>query len=229
MRAKRLAATSTDMRTLLATASLAATALVALPSMPRDAHATTSVLRCELPDGTHLYTNKACGSVGGKASPMDADVLDRIRSEQRREVRMATGHSGADPAAVPTEPGAQRWASAAVPVRRPVTGGCAGSPEQLAVDLQASLAMRDVNRVAESFDWVGMGNTRASQVFKQLEQMTASQQVVDADYFEASISYGGVPTVNHGLMQLTLASAQGSRVESYDVTRQQDCYFLRYA
>ena len=218
------------MRALLATASLAAAvALVALPSLPRVAHATTSVLRCQMPDGSKLYTNKACSSFGGTPVPMDAAVLNRIKAEQRREVRQVAQRNGDDPALALAALEADSIVATSASSRRPVSSGCAGSPEQLAVDLQASLAMDDVNRVAESFDWTGMANDQAQRVFKQLEQMAASREVVDADYFEASISYGGVPSSNRGLMQVTFAAADAAAVDNFEVTRQQGCYFLRYA
>lgn len=220
------------MRALLATASVAAAiaTAVALPVVPRDAHATTSVLRCQMPDGTSLYTNKACSSFGGKPAAMDAGLLNRIKSEQRREVRQVAQQNGEDPEAALAELDADRMLTSLVATRRPVASGCAGTPEQLAADLQASLGINDVNRVAESFDWTGMRNEQAQLVFKQLERMAASQQVVDADYFAASISYGGVASSNRGLMQLTLASTgSATTVDNYEVTRQQGCYFLRYA
>ena len=218
------------MRALLASASLAAAVAIAvLPAMPRNAFATASVLRCEMPDGTRMYTNKSCASFGGSSVPMDADVLNRIKSDQRREVRMTAEQNGQDPEAALAELDADRIVGNVVPVRRPVTSGCAASPEQLAVDLQASMAARDVNRVAESFDWAGMRNDQAQQMMRQLERMSASQQVVDADYFEASIGLGtSVPDAG-GMMQLTLASAgNATTVDDFRVTRHQGCYFLRY-
>ena len=86
-----------------------------------------------------------------------------------------------------------------------------------------------MNRVAESFDWSGMRNQQAQHIFKQLERMSASQQVVDADYFEATISYGGTLADNSGMMQLTFASGGSTNVDDFEVTRQNGCYFLRYA
>ena len=64
---------------------------------------------------------------------------------------------------------------------------------------------------------------------RQLEHMAASQQVVDADYFEASIGQGAVLSPTSGLMQLTLASAGSTTVADYQVTQAQGCYFMRYA
>ena len=218
------------MRALLASASLAAAIAVAvLPALPHQAFA-TSVLRCQMPDGSRLYTNKSCASFGASAAPMDAHVLNRIKSDQRRQVRIAAESNGEDVEAALAELDAGRMINGVVPVRRPVASGCAASPQQLALDLQASMAAGDVNRVAESFDWAGMANAQAQQIMRQLEAMAASQQVVDADYFEASIG-SGVELAGHGgLMQLTFASAgNATRVDNYDVTREKGCYFLRYA
>ena len=218
------------MRPLLASASLAAAiAVLALPSLPQSARASTSVLRCEMPDGSRVYSNKACASFGATSAPMEADVLNRIKSDHRRQVRLQAERDGQDVASALAELDADRMVASVASVRRPVTSGCAGSPEQLASDLQASLAMRDVNRVAESFDWSGMRNQQAQHIFKQLERMSASQQVVDADYFEATISYGGTLADNSGMMQLTFASAGNTNVDDFEVTRQNGCYFLRYA
>ena len=124
---------------------------------------------------------------------------------------------------------ADRTVASAPTNRRPVSSGCAATPEQLASDLQASLAIGDVNRVAESFDWAGMRNDQAQQIFRQLERMSASQQVVDADYFEATIRYGGTLADTSGMRQLTFASAGNTNVDDFEVTRQNGCYFLRYA
>ena len=228
----RLASNTAAMRTLIATATLAsAIALTALPALPNQAFATTSVLRCEMPDGTRLYTNKACASFGATSAPMDAAVLNRIKADHRREARRVAEQNGQDADAAVAAFDADRTVASAPSNRRPVSSGCAATPEQLASDLQASLAIGDVNRVAESFDWAGMRNDQAQQIFRQLERMSASQQVVDADYFEASISYGSVVSSNRGMMQLTFASAggAGTSVDDYEVTRQQGCYFLRYA
>jgi hypothetical protein len=219
------------MRSLFASASVlaAAIALATLP-MPRTAQAGTGVIRCELPDGTRMYTNKACSSFGGKASPMSADVLTRIRADQRREVRMRAEREGLDAEAALAELDADRMVASAVPARRPVAGGCAGSPRQLARDLQASMAMGDVNRIAESFDGAGMGNTQAQRIMGQLERM-AGRQLVDADYFDAAIaSAGDAVDLDGGLMQVTYAGAgAASSVDDFEVTRSQGCYFLRYA
>lgn len=211
------------MRPLPASAIAAAILLAALPAVPQRAEANTGVLRCQMPDGSSVYTNKACGALGAKAVPLPGEVLNRIEREQRYEAKLA----GIEPAGDPLQP---MQAS----VRRSVQGGCAGSPQQLAADLAASVAMHDVNRVAESFDWAGMQNTQAQRVMSRLERL--SQQVVmDAEYFDASVGgqvmladASGAVDGPGGLMQVTFDTGQGTTVLDFDVRRDQGCYFLRY-
>ena len=161
---------------------------------------------------------------------MDAALLTRIKADQRREVRMTAERRGEDVSAALAALDADRLIASAASNRRPVTSGCAGSPQQLASDLQASLALGDVNRVAESFDWTGMANDQAQRIFKQLERLSGSEQlVVDADYFEASIGFGTMPATNGGVMQFTFASAGGTVVDDFRVSQNKGCYFLRYA
>lgn len=211
------------MRTFSASAIAAAILLAALPAVPQRAEANTGVLRCQMPDGTSVYTNKACSALGAKATPLSGEVLNRIEREQRHEARL----NGIEPTEDPLQP---MQAS----VRRSVQGGCAGSPQQLAADLAASVAMRDVNRVAESFDWAGMQNAQAQRVMSKLERLS-EQVVTDAEYFDASIGgevmladAGGSTSGSAGLMQVTLDNGNGTSVMDFDVQRNQGCYFLRY-
>ena len=211
------------MRTFSASAIAAAILLAALPTMPQRAEANTGVLRCKMPDGTSVYTNKACGAFGAKATPLSAEVLNRIEREQRYEAKL----TGVEPAADPLQ-------TIQASVRRAPQSGCADSPQQLAVDLAASVAMRDVNRVAESFDWAGMQNAQAQRVMMKLEGL-AKQAVSNAEYFDAAIGgqtmfadATGTSDGPAGLMQVTFDNGDGSMVLDFDVQRDQGCYFLRY-
>ena len=211
------------MRTLSASAIAAALLIAALPAVPQRAAANTGVLRCQMPDGTSECTNKACGAFGAKASPLSAETLNRIEREQRYEAKL----TGVEPADDPLQ-------TIQASVRRAPQTGCADSPQQLAMDLAASVAMRDVNRVAESFDWAGMQNAQAQSVMKKLEGL-ATRVVSDAEYFDASIGgelaladAGGYSDGPAGLMQVTFEDARGTMVMDFDVQRDQGCYFLRY-
>lgn len=211
------------MRTFSASAIAAAILLAALPTVPQRADANTGVLRCRMPDGTSVYTNKACSAFGAKATPLSAEVLNRIEREQRYEARL----TGIEPAADPLQ-------TIQASARRAPQSGCADSPQQLAADLAASVAMRDVNRVAESFDWAGMQNAQAQRVMMKLEGL-ATQTISNAEYFDATIGgqtmfadAGGASDGPAGLMQVTFDNGDGTMVLDFDVQRDQGCYFLRY-
>ena len=112
--------------------------------------------------------------------------------------------------------------------------GCAGDPGQLAADLTASVAMRDVNRVAESFDWAGMSNAQAQRVMSRLEHLS-TQLVMDVAYFDASIGgqvmladAGGGSDGAAGQMQVTMVDDGNESVLDFDVRRDEGCYFLQY-
>ena len=49
-----------------------AAAIVLLAAMPATApvQATSAILRCQSPDGTLVYTDKACSAFGAKSAPM---------------------------------------------------------------------------------------------------------------------------------------------------------------
>lgn len=209
---------------LLPTSMLAAFVLLAaLPAVPQRVEANTGVLRCRMPDGTSVYTSKSCAAFGAKATPLPGDVLERIEREQHREAKLA-GIDIADASSLPLQ----------ASVRRSVQGGCAGDPRQLASDLAASVAMRDVNRIAESFDWAGMQHARAQRIMSDLERLSM-QVVMDAEYFDATVG-APAPAADAGtsgdgpagLMQVTFADGNASSVRDFDVRRDKGCYFLQY-
>ncbi|HSD15891.1 MAG TPA: hypothetical protein VLC71_01360 [Thermomonas sp.] len=213
------------MRILSAPTLAAALLLAVLPAVPHRAEADTGVLRCRMPDGTSAYTSKACSAFGGQAIPMQAEVLARIERDQRREARLA---------GIERPDAASQAQPLQASVRRSVQGGCASSPQQLATDLVASVAMRDVNRVAESFDWAGMRHAQALQVMTDLERLSL-QVVVDTEYFDATI--GGAALLADarssvdaaaGLMQVTFTDRDVTSVLDFEVMRDEGCYFLRY-
>ena len=212
------------MRPFFASALATTIALIVIPAIPQRAEAGTGVLRCAMPDGSHVYTNKACSAFGAKSAPLPSDVLNRIESQQRYEAKLG-GEQFDDPSLLP---------QVAITARRAVSSGCAATPLQLGMDLQASVAMGDVNRIAESFDWAGMRNAQAQQVMGRLQQL-ARNDVLDAEYFDAgfatdlaaSDSIGSTPA---GMMQVAFANDERARKTSdFDVSYDEGCYFLRYA
>ncbi|MDQ3038275.1 MAG: hypothetical protein M3R16_00505 [Pseudomonadota bacterium] len=142
---------------------------------------------------------------------MDPDALD-----------VATSESAASPSLPP-------------PTRRPMAQGCATSPQQLAIDLQGSVALGDVNRIAESFDWAGMGNTQAQMIMGRLAQI-AQRPVRDSEYFDASSSVGAFADASEGShgdtssgqMQVTFDAGNGPSIVDFQVRRYKGCYFLRF-
>src|SRR6476620_619371 len=119
-------------RSLLST--LAATLLLCTAPMSTPLQATSAILRCQSPDGTLVYTDKACSAFGAKAAPMPGTLLTRIYRDESHFDDADVG-AGALPAVA----------------RRDPTAGCARTPAQLAVDLRASMPRAAVNRVDESY------------------------------------------------------------------------------
>lgn len=220
------------MRPVLTSALATAILMMVLPAIPQRAEAKTGVVRCQMPDGTSVYTNKACGAFGAASMPLPADVLSRIASDQRRESRLVALQSGIEADSIPAD---LVDVAPAIPSRRPLARGCATTPEQLAMDFQGAVALGDVNRVAESFDWAGMGNQQAQRIMTRLEQV-AQRPVREAEYFDASIGEGALfadagdqPLDSAaGLLQVTFETGNGNSVVDFDVRRDKGCYFLRY-
>ena len=71
--------------------------------------------------------------------------------------------------------------------RRGPGSGCARTPTQLAMDLRGALGLGDVNRVAESYDWVGMSNKQGQRTLDRLQQLIG-RPVIDSHYFDAQIT-----------------------------------------
>ncbi len=199
------------MRTFLSSLLACAMSTCALSVTPGNAEAATGIARCAMPDGTHAYTNVACSRLGGRHVALSAEVQNRIRREQRREAEL-TGMS-LPPAGLLAE--SQRGS------RRPKGQGCATSPRELAVDLRASMAQGDVNRIAESFDWAGMRHRQAMRVMAQLTRLGRAA-LVDAEFF------GSTPSAGDGTLQVLLEEAGRQKVADFDVRRHRGCYFLQH-
>ncbi|MDO5505349.1 MAG: hypothetical protein Q4F49_03525 [Pseudoxanthomonas suwonensis] len=231
-----------------ATAIAATLLLSALPGIG-NLEASTAIQRCQAGDGSVIYTDKPCGQLGAAPLPVEAALLDRIARDEAREQRDATTATaspatlaGLDP--VPT-------ATSTAPARRPVSAGCARTPGQLTQDLHAALALGDVNRVAESYAWMGLDNGQGQRILDRLQALTR-QPVVNARYFGAplaSLSSGTAMqfdeatgqwvetapaprravTGGDGLLQLTVAGNGGIRqTVDFRVRRFNGCWFVQY-
>ncbi|MGN6112585.1 MAG: hypothetical protein ACTHOC_06205 [Luteimonas sp.] len=225
-----------------------ATALAAMPApMPAEAATDGMLLRCRSPDGTIGYTDRSCAVFGAQAVPIDAELVARIVSDRRYSARLKADAAGADPqfdmdsatlvqGASGTDAGEQRYAAAA-PGRRSPIAGCARNPAQLATDLQASVAMGDVNRIAESYHFAGMSTDDGERVLDRLQRY-AGQPVAASHYYGASIGVastvdGAIAFAGNdapGMVQLVLGGEDGAATAvDFDVERYQGCYFVSFA
>lgn len=204
--------------------SLTLLAAAILPVAQPVQAAATGLQRCEGANGEVVYTDKACASFGAAAVPMSGELLTRIAYEEARTYQDASLGS-ADRVAAP---------AAVAPSRRSAASGCARTPTQLSMDLQGALALGDVNRVAESYHWVGMGQRQAERVLARLDDLTG-RPVVHAQYFNAQIGgalamadAGASSAAHGGVLQLMFGEGSARRVVDFDVQRYAGCYFVRF-
>ena len=206
-------------------AALATTLLLAGVPAPAPLHAASAILRCQSADGTSVYTDKACSAFGAKAAPIPGELLGRI---YRDEARFGA-EVDSSPSVAPASPIGRRAAS----------GGCARTPTQLAMDLRGSLALGDVNRVAESYHWVGMSSRQGARTLDRLQALIG-KPVLDSHYFDARIgavsddgdavlasndtSIGG----DAGMLQLVLGGDDARSAIDFDVHRYAGCYFVTF-
>lgn len=218
-------------KTLFAAAAATLIATAAPLSLP--VVASSAIQRCQSADGALVYTDKACAVLGAKAVPMSGELRTRIASEVSREQAQA-------PVGLAE---VENLLSDAVTVsRRSSAAGCARTPTQLAMDLRGSLALGDVNRIAESYHWTGMSSQQGQRTLERLQQLIG-KPVVDSQYFDAQISSapaiadaGGawMPTSSSsiggsaGVLQLVLGNGAATSIIDFDVEHYAGCYFVKY-
>lgn len=194
----------------------------ALP-VAQPVHAGTGILRCETPAGEVIYTDRACEAFGARAVPMSGELLTRIASDRDADAFADAASS-------------QSGSIATTAARRSPLAGCARTPAQLALDLQGSLALRDVNRLAESYHWVGHSHAQAQPVLTRLDRLNR-KPLQDVRFFDVRIGPAsfdaGVPHAAgangmSGLMQLSLGGGGGYEVVDFEVRRYAGCYFVRF-
>jgi len=198
--------------------------LMAIPATA-PLHAASAILRCQSPDGTLVYTDKACGAFGAKAAPIPGELLGRIYRDEAR--------FGDDVDSAVASP------SIAPAIRRSASSGCARTPTQLAMDLRGSLALGDVNRVAESYHWVGMSSRQGERTLDRLQHLIG-KPVLDSHYFDAQIGMAsdadGVMLASNddsiggdaGMLQLVLGGDESRSAIDFDVHRYAGCYFVTF-
>lgn len=224
-------------KSVLALALAATLAASVVPGSPaiRDANA-AGIQRCVAPDGTTLYTDQPCQQHDAEPMAMPGELTARLVDARQAEVDAGgtlNASTGYVDASLPLYPGEQPRTAAA---RRSPAAGCARSPTQLAMDLQGAFALGDVNRIAESYHWVGMDQQGATGVMQRLERLARST-VVDTRYYDASIVSSGIGTwadaggtlgAGAGVMQLSMGGEGGAAVVDLEVERYDGCYFVHF-
>lgn len=198
-----------------------------LPASPDVQAGYAGIQRCRAPDGTAVYTDKPCAFFQATPEAMSSELGMRLASEASREPEAYADAASSD-AILP--------ASGSAVGRRSLQAGCARTPTQLAMDIQGSVALHDVNRLAESWYWVGMTQKQATPVMKRLEQL-ARHDVASARYFDAQIGFGlqlasagdGYPDDGGaGILQMELAGRDGAVPLELNVERYAGCYFVHF-
>lgn len=203
-----------------------AVAGVALPASA-PVHASSSIQRCVTAEGSQIYTDAPCGRHGADASPLPSALLAWIArdeaTERRRNPLVGTVDASRPPGAHVRPAG-----------RRSPASGCARSPGQLIADLRGALALGDVNRIAESYQWTGMSAESGRRVMDRLQRL-ATSNVMDARYFGSRVAGlgGGASLVakaggGNGFLQLVLGDGKARSVVDFDVHRYAGCYFVSF-
>lgn len=256
---------------MLSTTLVAALAAIPAP-MPAEASTEHAVVRCISPDGTIGYTDGSCAVFGATAvpMPMDPQLAARITADRARAVADAyaarfnddgEGDGNSDGTVQGTYPppsdataGFDPYsASMIAPVagRRSPTSGCARNPAQLANDLEASVALGDVNRMAESYHFAGMSTAAGERVLDRLQRY-AGRAVMESRYvggvrgivampdtlppdgtaWTATAWNDDAPTAGtRPMVRLVFAGNGGGAASSVDfaVERYAGCYFVSFA
>ena len=138
---------------------------------PAEAGAQT-ILKCNGPDGTTIFTDKSCESFG---ATLEKDFA----------------FEGADNAA----PAELRDAPATITDSGVVGGGfgingCARSRGELIAGVRESIARGDVNRLANYYDWNGMGSSAAFATMERLDKIARNTMAAVAyDYPQPTYDY----------------------------------------
>jgi len=220
------------MKTPLLALLVALLSLLATPFAP-PVEASAAILRCRSPDGVLVYTDKSCSAFGAQAAPIPGHVLMRIAEQDKLEARVSgvDAMRPLDVATPATRPGAR--GEDAVATRRSAVDGCARTTAQLERDIRGSFALGDVNRLAESYHWVGMGSREGQRTMDRLQHLL-DQRVVDTQVFSAQIAMAGDwPDAaslggDGGMLQLVLGDDGMASVVDFNVKHYAGCYFIQF-
>ena len=199
-------------------------ALAAIPA-PGPAHA-TSIQKCQSADGSIGYTDGSCKVFGSDSIAVSSRFIDAPA-----DTTVAFGYPALEDAGT-------GMAMGSIGGRRSPADGCARTATQLAMDLRASLALGDVNRVAESYDWAGMDNAQGQRTLDRLQALIG-RPVLDSRYLDASYGFAGGGLYasadagfggDAGVLQVMLGDGDGRGASSieFDVHHYEGCYFVSF-
>ena len=102
------------------------------------------------------------------------------------------------------------------------------------MDLRGAFALGDVNRIAESYHWVGMSQ-RGANAHDEAPQRCRKRSLMDVQYYDAQIG-GWMATADAGdgggsdggVMQLQFGDGMSATVQDFDVVRNGGCWFVRF-
>ena len=204
---------------------------LSLAPAARSAPSATLIERCIAAGGGSVYTDRPCAAFGARPAPLSGELLARLASD--RHVAALQGDADAS---LPATLDDVAPSVDAAPGRRSPAAGCARTPQQLAADLRGSLALGDVNRLAESYHWVGMSYRQGERTLDRLARLLG-KQALDSRYYAAQIaSLADDGTVDAGdgrggdggILQLVLSGRGAPSVVEFDVHRYAGCYFVSF-
>lgn len=213
------------MKTTTFVLALAAAATLSAPVAREARAAYAGIQKCTAPDGTAVYTDVPCTQIGASPAAFSTELDLRLSSERSRML-------AADPSLASTAPlGMQTRAGAG---RRSLAAGCARSATQLAMDVQASMSLGDVNRLAESYHWVGMSHRESLPVMQRLERMTHARVIAAQVYgggtmgLQFADASGEMHEPQAGTLLLTVQDDGAQRSLELNVQQYAGCYFMRF-
>src|SRR5690606_34611890 len=122
------------------------------PPATAPAQAADIIQRCESPDGSIGYTDGNCAVFGSDAVAVRSHVI---------QSRAVDDPYAATDAGLAGDGLGDGRVAASISGRRSPASGCARTATQLRMDLDSAFALGDVNRIAESYHWVGLSTTQA--------------------------------------------------------------------
>jgi hypothetical protein len=209
------------MKTMTFALTLAAAAALTAPVARNAEAAYTGVQKCRAADGTTVYTDAACGQFGATPAPMSSELGLRLASERADALQgdVVPGSLLPDAAGTPTG-------------RRSLAAGCARSPAQLAMDVQASIGLHDVNRLVESFHWVGVSHQEALPVLQRLDSISRSRVLASQVHGSLGSQFADAghraTLAAPARLQLVLQGDEAPRSLDLNVEQYSGCYFARF-